>query len=318
MDKKGIKENIVALLVLVFCLVSLFIGMDLEQKKIADNDSDGSSSVTASWGKDRVSVIGLEGVIYDEFYTNSPFSQGLSAASVKHLLKKSLKDSSVKAVLLRLNSPGGTVAASQEIYELVKELKENEKPVVVSMGDVCASGCYYIASAADKIIANPGTLTGSIGVISQGFNITGLLEKLGIQDQTFKAGKYKDLGSSQRPMSEREKEILQAILDDSYAQFLDDIYQARGIEKSELEKIAEGLIYTGQQAKKVKLVDELGTYEYAIQATRDLLEERKYSKSDSIFFDETWRNRNFSGLNEVLGFDFYESFSKFQPLWLMP
>lgn len=318
MEEKNIKENIVAFLILGLCVLALILGLSNDQKNTLMDEASENTSMTTAWTKDRVDVIGLEGVIFDEFYSKGPFSENLSAASAKYLLKKSAKDSHVKAVLLRLNSPGGTVAASQEIYELVKKVQEAGKPVLVSMGDVCASGCYYIASAADKIIANPGTLTGSIGVISQGFNISGLLEKLGIQDQTFKAGKYKDLGSGQRMMTEEEKLILQSLLDDSYSQFLADIEKSRKIERPKLEKIAQGLIYTGNQAKNVNLIDELGTYDYAVEATRTFLKERNYEKSDSIIFNETWKHRNFSNFNEFFNFDLGESFSKYQPLWLMP
>jgi protease-4 len=346
------KEFVIIVLLFALCILAAVLGLFTLSKKPAVTMSLEEDTVINTLKKDRIAVVGLEGVIYDGFYSKSPFRSNLtSSMAAREYLKKAVKDKHIKAVLLRMNSPGGTVAASQEIYQLVRELQANRKPVVVSMGDVCASGCYYIASAADKIVANPGTLTGSIGVISQGVNVTGLFEKLGIQNQTFKAGKYKDLGSSQRPITEEEQKIMQALLDNSYEQFLSDIEAARKIPKEQLGKIAQGLIYTGTQALDVHLVDSLGTYENAKSLLVQILsKDYGYTKADNLNFEETWSSSRLTnlddlfdiGLNslvslflqsesrEAIGFAAGPALSlpkfnvqdltvtKYQPLWLLP
>lgn len=335
------RESIIAALLLVFCSLALVLSLfTIQVEPEAEEDGQLVSNLIG----DRVAVIGLEGMIFDSFYTKTPFASNVSSAAAKRELQKAIEDKNVKAVLLRVNSPGGTVGASQEIYKLVKKLRAKEKPVVISMGDVCASGCYYIASAADKVLANPGTLTGSIGVISQGLNFTDLLFKLGVKNQTFKAGKYKDIASSQRPMTAEEKKIMQNLLDDSYDQFLDDIEKGRGIERAKLEEIAQGLIYTGRQAVEVNLIDMLGDYEKAKKVTREILKESGYDKASKISFAETWGGNKLSSLEELFGFSLSEkmgsflgslvgvksnkvnsilgaenvSVSKYQPLWLLP
>lgn len=335
------KESIIAILLVVFCAfasVLLFIQKPNVAKVNADEETGAVSTFASSFMKDKVLVLGMEGPIFDQIHVQSPFKTSFNASYIKDQLQKALKDSNIKAILLRMNSPGGTVAASQEIYELVLRIrKEKEIPVYVSMGDVCASGCYYIASAADKIVANKGTLTGSIGVISQGMNFVGLMQKLGIQSQTFKAGKYKDVGSSQRYMTAEEKKIMQALLDDSYEQFLSDIAVGRSMDRVKLNKIAEGLIYTGSQALEVNLVDFIGTYADAKDFVRKALEEAEYENAETIRFEETWKQGQLKSINDLLPFSISSilskcgidasilsaadtrvpSVSKFQPLWMM-
>ncbi len=307
-DKK--RESIIAATLVVFCLLSLVIGLFL-LKKNADIARDDKTKLMTSLSSDKVLVIGLEGVIFDSFHSRSAFKSVLNVASLKKDLEKALEDPHIKAVLLRMNSPGGTVAASQEIYQAVQKFKDSNKPIVVSMSDVCASGCYYIASAANYIVANPGTITGSIGVISSGLNFKGLLDKLGIVDQTFKAGKFKDLGSPSRVLSEDEKKILNDLLLDSYDQFLDDVEKGRGIEREKLEELAQGLVYTGRQALTVGLVDELGSYEDSKLAVRKLLKEKySYSKADSIKFEETWKATKLSGFDDIFDLGMSKAFSK--------
>lgn len=173
------------------------------------------------------------------------------------------------------------------------------------MADICASGCYYISSAANKIVANRGTITGSIGVISQGLNFKGLFDRWGIADQTMKSGKYKDMGSGQRVMTAEERAIYQALLDSSYKQFLDDVEKSRGIPRDKLEKIAQGLIYTGVQALEVGLVDQLGTYRDSEMIVKELLKtEYGYKAADNLKFDETWSHSSVSKLQELLDFGF--------------
>ncbi|PKL52088.1 MAG: signal peptide peptidase SppA [Nitrospira bacterium HGW-Nitrospira-1] len=184
-------------------------------------------------------------------------------------LKEYTKDNSIKAIVLRVDSPGGAVAPSQEIYEEVKKAVAKKK-VVVSMGSVAASGGYYISAPATKIIANPGTLTGSIGVIMEIPNIEGLMNKIGIKTEVIKSGRHKDIASAFRTMGKEEREILQGVMDNVHEQFIKAVSEGRKIKMEELRKIADGRIFTGEQAKTYGLVDELGTLEDAIKTAATL------------------------------------------------
>jgi len=179
------------------------------------------------------------------------------------------EDSSVKAIVLRVNSPGGGVSPSQEIYDEVKAAAA-VKPVVVSMGSVAASGGYYIAVPAHRILANPGTITGSIGVIMQFTNFEELLDKVGLKSQVVKSGLHKDIGSPVRPMSTADREILQSLIDDVYAQFVQAVAESRKMDPDAVRQLADGRIFTGRQALKAGLVDELGSYRDAIRVAAEL------------------------------------------------
>jgi protease-4 len=175
-----------------------------------------------------------------------------------------MEKSGVSALVLRIDSPGGGVVASQEIYSRIRELKETGIPIVVSMGAVAASGGYYIAAPADSIIANPGTITGSIGVIMSFTNLEGLFDKIGMDFEVVKSGEYKDVGSWSREMTESEREFLQATVDDIHAQFVEAVAANRNMERSQVELLADGRIFSGRQALEVGLVDGLGTLDEAI------------------------------------------------------
>ena len=190
---------------------------------------------------------------------------GVDSDKVVKLLKKYEKDDDVKAIVLRVDSPGGAVAPSQEIHDAIKRIKAKKK-VVVSMGGLAASGGYYISAPADRIFAEPGTLTGSIGVIFMHFNVRGLLEWAKVEETTLKSGKYKDTLSPFRPIHETDREEIQSISDDVYAQFVQAVAQGRGLPEARVREIAEGRIYTGKRAKELKLVDELGGLDDAIAA----------------------------------------------------
>lgn len=179
------------------------------------------------------------------------------------------EDGSVKAIVLRVNSPGGGVSPSQEIYDEVKATAA-VKPVVVSMGSVAASGGYYIAAPAQRILANPGTITGSIGVIMQFTNVEELLGKVGLKSQVVKSGRHKDIGSPVRPMSTADREILQSLIDDVYAQFVQAVAESRKMDIDKVRQLADGRIFTGRQAFEAGLVDELGGYRDAIRVAADL------------------------------------------------
>jgi protease-4 len=198
----------------------------------------------------KVAVLPVTGLIAD-------------SESTIEQLKKFAKDDSVKAIVLRINSPGGGVGPSQEIYEEVRKLK-GKKIVVASMGALAASGGYYIACASQKIFANPGTITGSIGVIMQFVNVKDLIEKIGLKGMTVKSGAFKDIGSPVREMRPEERELLQGVIDNVHSQFIAAVVEGRKMERDKVVRIADGRIFSGEQAKAIGLVDALGNLEDAV------------------------------------------------------
>ena len=208
--------------------------------------------------QDRVALIRIEGVILDAQATISE-------------LKQYSENPLVKAIVLRIDSPGGGVVPSQEIHDAVKRVKnKSNKAVIASMGTVAASGGYYIAAATDRIIANPGTLTGSIGVIMEMANFEGLMKKVGVEGVVIKSGRFKDVGSPLRKMSDEEHKLLQSVMDDVHHQFIQAVADGRSLEVSDVEPLADGRIYTGRQAKEARLVDELGDLDDAIHIAADI------------------------------------------------
>ena len=225
-----------------------------------------SSCVVTRKAGERIAVIYLSGTIAGESQTGLLTSAGITPNLVRTYLEKASRDRGVKAVVLRIESPGGTVAASQEIAEMIRRF---EKPLVVSMGDVAASGGYYISAYADKIVAQPSTLTGSIGVIIQIFDISGLMEKLGIKSETITSPRegYKDLSSL--PPEER-RAILQGICDEAYEEFIKAVAAGRDRDLEVVRRLATGQPYTGNQAYNLGLVDELGGLDKAINLAAEL------------------------------------------------
>lgn len=179
------------------------------------------------------------------------------------------KDASIKGIVLRINSPGGGVSPSQEIFDEVKETAA-VKPVVVSMASVAASGGYYIAVPAQRIIANPGTITGSIGVIMEFANLEELFRKVGVKSQVVKSGQHKDIGSPFRTLTESDRKILQTLIDDVHDQFVEAVATERNLEKEKVRNLADGRIYTGRQALEIGLIDQLGGFQDAIRAAAEL------------------------------------------------
>jgi protease IV len=214
----------------------------------------GEGSPGLSLSGNQIASLTLEGVISD-------------SRDFVDQLKDYGKRSAVKSVVIRINSPGGGVAASQEIYEAIKKFREEtKKKVVVSMGSVAASGGYYAACGADKIFANPGTITGSIGVIAEWYNYGDLLRWAKMQDVVIKSGTFKDAGSGTRPLTDEEKVYFQSLINNMYNQFVATVASSRKMKDEDVRKLADGRVYTGQQAKADGLVDELGTYQDAIDA----------------------------------------------------
>lgn len=218
---------------------------------------------------EKIVVLELNGIIQDTGEENPLFSTGYNHRSFMEQLKMVKENPTIKGLILRVNTPGGTVVESAEIHDKIVEIMEEKNiPVYVSMGGTAASGGYYISAPATKIFASPDTITGSIGVIMQNYNVTELAEKLGIETVTIKSGPYKDIMSSTREMTEEEKAILKNMLDNAYESFVDVIEKGRGMPEEEVKKLADGRIYDGRQAKDLQLVDELGYLEDAIQAMK--------------------------------------------------
>lgn len=242
------------IIIICIIMVPVIIGIALFNR---DFTTPGGNIPFVAQGK----KIGLV-KIFDIIYSSEDY--------VKQL-QELRKDKSVAGVLVRVNSPGGGVAPSQEIFEEITRFKNEEKPLVVSMGNVAASGGYYISSPAIKIFANPGTITGSIGVIFQFPHYYNLLNKIGIKMTTIKAGKLKDVGNPNRDLTEKEIEFLQKLLDNTHEQFINDVSFAREIDIEELRKLADGRIFTGEQAFEAGLIDSLGGYSDALSYLREYL-----------------------------------------------
>lgn len=212
-------------------------------------------------GGDRIAVVYLEGVIFD-------------SKTVNEQLKMYGDDSRVRAILLRMDTPGGGVAASQEIADQVKWLRsEKGKKVVISMGSVGASGGYYIACAADKIYANRGTITGSIGVIAEWVNYGNLLKWAQLQPEVIKSGELKDVGSPTRETTPKERAYLQGLINQMFEQFVSAVADGRKelLTRDQVKQLADGRVYTGEEALKEKLIDDLGNYDAALKGTAELV-----------------------------------------------
>lgn len=316
------------------CVLAIPVGLMARSGQSTEHKDSETESPLRVFKSDRIQVIKLSGVIADTSESSTFFSSELSADGVRRKLRKAIKDDHVKAILLRVNSPGGTVGTSQEIYDTLLELRSKGKPVVVSMGDVAASGGYYVASAADRIFANPGTLTGSIGVIMHLLNWQETEKKIGLMPNVIKSGAFKDIGSPDRPMTPAEHELLQALIMDSYDQFVTAVSKGRKIPKEQIKVLADGRIYSGQQALKNKLIDELGGYDAALAWLQKDCREKYHLSKDlevdegnrsseilSSLFESMSKTNLFGGqarsvLKDVLPVSMDPAYNKV-PLWLM-
>ncbi len=259
----------------------------------------------------HIAITKIEGVITD----------GSEDSSSREEVVESLKmaeDYEVKALVVRINSPGGTVGASQEIYQAIKKVREKNIPVVASFGDVAASGGVYVAMAANKIVSNPGTITGSIGVIIKSNNLTELYGKIGVSAQVIKSGAHKDILASYRALTDEERELLQETINDTYLQFVEAIAEGRGLSIDQVKTFADGRIFSGRQAKHLKLVDELGDLQTAINVAKTLAGIEGEPKILHLEPEKSWR--------ETLLGPFSQAVNRWQlhgnmqgiPLWLMP
>lgn len=264
MDRnRKILISILALLVLSAVIAIVEISMNMQQKR-----SMGISLSGPPIGP-GVGIVRVEGPI-DMSGSSSPMLMSRGAEGIISRLDEMEKNSDIRAVVVRINSPGGTVGASQEIYEKLWRLRKKNIPLIASMGEVAASGGYYVASACNYIVANHGTLTGSIGVIAMSPNLKRLFEKIGIDMRVIKSGRYKDMLSAFRDISPEERQLVQEIIDASYRKFLKDVARGRSMSESDIEPIADGRVMSGETALKNKLVDMLGTFEDAVEKARKM------------------------------------------------
>ncbi len=244
---------------------------------------------------EKIALVELKGVI-------------LESENIVKQLKKYQKDKSIKAILFRVDSPGGGVVTSHEIYQSVRQIRDTGKPVVVSMGAVAASGGYYVSCGANLIVANPGTLTGSIGVISQFLRLDPMMQKIGVEMNTIKSGKHKDAGSPFREMNKEDKKYFQDLMDDVHHQFIAIVEKERKLEHNKIIDYADGRVFTGEQAQTMGLVDSLGTLEDAIRITGHIagitgepaiVKEMKRKTFIERVFGEIKINNIFSLKNEI-------------------
>lgn len=250
----------IKLLVLFFGLSlvsSIFIIMDKQYCEVSDTSTDGTAIFKSVKKDNIVGWVKVRGIIMED--TGSGWSSTNSASTLANRIKKLGEDDDIKAIVVDIDSPGGTVASVQDIYDAINFVRiEHKKPVIALFRDVAASGGYYIAMACDKIIAQPGTITGSIGVIMQTTNMQELFAKIGVKVEPIKSGEYKDIGSPYREMTPAEKQLIQAMIDDSYDQFYEVVKNNRQLTDNVLRNYADGRVFTGRQALDIKMIDYLG------------------------------------------------------------
>ncbi len=259
-------------------------------------------TVLSGEGRDKILLIDISGIISSK-KRSSPFKEKTSIVSrVREELKKASDDKKIKGIVLRINSPGGTVTASDIIYREIKQFKDKKKiPVVACMMDVTTSGAYYVALSADAIIAHPTSVTGSIGVIALKFNVKGLLEKIGVEDETIKSADKKDLWSPFRPSTEEEKKIIQGIIGSFHEKFIKVIAEERKeLNIEEIKRLADGRIYTAKQAFDSKLIDKIGYLDDAIEIAKKMAGITK-AKVISYHRPSRYKNNIYSMFNIDLG-----------------
>jgi len=252
-----------ALVCVVSVLFNLVFGAGLagggvQAEKLRERHLSGPSGISAGA---KVAVVTVDDIIVGTQDTGP-------ASWIFQQLKRAGEDGKVKAVLLDVDSPGGGITASDIIHQKILELKQRNIAVVVLMRDVAASGAYYISAPADRIIAHPTSLTGSIGVIISSFNVEGLFQKIGVQHVVFKSSPYKDILSPYRPVSEEERTMLQGITDQMFARFKDVVAKGRELTPEEADAVSNGAVFTAQEAKDKKLVDEIGYFDDAVRAAK--------------------------------------------------
>jgi len=244
-NNMSIKKHPLLIVLIILCAAVVFLGMVMSLL------SGMFRSTSSGFGSsNKLGVINISGEISD------------STTIIKQI-DDFKKDDGIRAIILRIDSPGGGVGASQEIYQEVKKTTRTKK-VIVSMGGTAASGGYYIACAGDKIVANPGTITGSIGVIMEFYRVDELTKKIGINMEVIKSGEFKDMGSSFRPLTDRERELMSGVVLNIQEQFINAVAEGRKLPVEEVREKADGRIFSGETAMKYKLVDQLGNFQDAV------------------------------------------------------
>lgn len=322
------RQKMLAWALLFLCFISIPVAIFSRGKVTSDADTPSSKSRLSMLGQDHLMVLRMDGMIYND-EASSSFLDRNSPTYIRKKFREAAEDTHIKGILLRVNSPGGTVAMSQEILAAVQTAQKKNIPVVVSMGDVAASGGYYISCSADKIFAEPGTLTGSIGVIMHLMDLSEIEKKVGIQPLVIKSGQFKDIGTMDRPPTAEERALLQSIIMDSYDMFVTAISEGRKMPKDAVKKLADGRIYSGRQALAVKLVDELGGYEDAVASLQKVARQR-FKATEDYPVEDTSSSLNFISallrsetgltgqglLKGILPPSFNAQFHK-QPLWIL-
>ena len=266
MDKqRKIMTAILAILALIALIAIIDISIKIDKKTKSDFKMG-----LRNFGE-GIEIVRVEGPI-EMSDGSKTFGMPQGTEAIIKQLGDIENNSDIKGVVLRINSPGGTVAATQEIYEKIWKLRKKNIIIVASMGDVAASGGYYVASACNYIMANYGTITGSIGVIAYSPNLRRLFDKLGIEMNVIKSGKYKDILSSHRDITPAERTLIQEMIDQSYNKFIKDIALGRNMTQDEILPIADGRVMNGETALHHKLIDQLGTFEDAILKAKELAE----------------------------------------------
>lgn len=292
------REKIYLFLIFVFTVfTSVFAFLSL--RSVPKNPKLSKAKVFG----DVIYLLKIEGEIHSGRSTYSTTGADTITSKLNELEERN----EVKAIILEINSPGGTVGASQEIYNTIMRLRTKKK-IIVSIKDIAASGGYYIASAGDFIFALPGSITGSIGVITMSPNVSGLLQKLNVKMNVYKKGKYKDILSTFKDPSEEEKEIISNLLESTYNRFIEDVAKGRNLSLSDVKKFAEGKIFSGEEALRYKAVDEIGGRKEAQAKITELLELKE--DLPIIKEEENPFDRIFEMINNKLDFLLYKETNK--------
>lgn len=290
---------IILLLLFITSIVLLVFGVN----KFASSESTNiSESIIAGSSENKIAVINIKGTIMSE---PSSSSDVVSAKNIKEMIDKAQNDRQVKAVIVDINSPGGGIVASDQIYQYFKKFT---KPIIsIYSGEVAASGGLYVSMGTDKIISHAETLTGSIGVIAETYDISELLNKYGVKVNTFKSGKFKNIGSFSREMTDEEKAMMQGIVDESYNRFISIVSDNRKLSLDTVKGFADGRIFSGRQAQKLGLIDQLGDIDDAAKLAKDMA---NISDASLVEYDPPF---SFSSLLSL----FSSKFGKVDPLALL-
>ena len=263
------KSDIIYLVLGLYVLgiISVFTLLIVKKPLVSQQQATPLGNMSAV-SKDAIAIVEVVGPI--RMSQSSGGFMNNDAGGIVKKLRELGKRQEIKAIVLRINSPGGSVAATQEIYYEIMKLRKENKIIVASMVDVAASGGYYIASACNKIVADPGTLTGSIGVILEIGNVEELFKKIGVKMEAIKSGKHKDSGSMFRSLTADERKMFQELIDTAYLQFVDAIVEGRKMDRQKVLDLADGRVFIGTQALNLGLIDKIGNNQTAIQIAKEL------------------------------------------------